>query len=395
MISTTHRPATEPAHSNDGLNSPRARVRESASSDIGQWSLSSNERRDDPNSLVEISEFPFRVGRNPENHLRINNRIVSGKHAELFIINNDLCIRDLNSTNGTFLNGERVNTFEKVCDGDIIHFGRSMYRIFEEGDDAPDSLGTLAESYVANDAECEAVAHVMFNQMMNERAIYAHYQPIIQLDDGSNCGYEVLCRSRVQGLEMPGKMFRLAEEQRREEELSQLVRLCGVQQAVAGRLNEHLYVNTHPVELKSGNLHESLDQLRRTFPDIRMTLEVHEAAVTSMKDLFELRRHAQDLQIGLAYDDFGAGQSRLLEIIEVPPDVLKFDMKLVHDLPRSQHTRDIMKALIRIVKDLGVIPLVEGVESAEQSDICRELGAEYGQGYFYGRPQPLAEITSA
>lgn len=361
---------------------------------VGKWRLSVSERRDNTRDLVDITELPFRVGRRPENHLSVNNRIVSGVHAEFFAINNDLYIRDLNSTNGTFLNGQRVTSFEKVSDGDIIHFGRTMYRIFEESDDEPDSYGTLAGSFIANEAEAEALSHRMCEELISERSVYAHYQPIVKLRDESIVGYEVLCRSRVLGLEMPAQMFKLAEEQHREEELSQLVRMKGIHLAVSKGVPGHLYVNTHPCELASPNLFPSLDHLRATFPSVPITLEVHEAAVTSHQQLFDLRTYTRELNIGLAYDDFGAGQSRLQELIEVPPDVLKFDMKLVQDLPRSQHTREIMKTLIRIVKDLNVIPLVEGVETLEQAEICIELGAEYAQGYLFGRPAKVADILN-
>ena len=393
MVSSTKTPDSDLGNIVSAISDRFPNPPSSDMQNLGNWSLSPSERRESPGDMIDITELPFRVGRRPENNFSVNNRIVSGVHAEFFAINDDLYLRDLNSTNGTFLNGQRVTTFEKVNDGDIIHFGRTMFRIFEETDSEPESYGTLAESIIANEAEAEAMSHRLCEELISEHSVLAHYQPIVKMADGSICGYEALCRSRVIGLETPGQMFQLAEEQHREEELSQLARMRAVQIAVSNGLPGHLYVNTHPVELSSGNLFPSLDDLKATFPQIPITLEVHEAAVTSNRQLFELRAFTKDLGIGLAYDDFGAGQSRLLELIEVPPDVLKFDMKLVQDLPRSQHTREIMKTFINIVNDLNVIPLVEGVETQEQARICLELGAEYAQGYFYGRPEKVSKVV--
>ncbi len=92
--------------------------------------------------------------------------------------------------------------------------------------------------------------------------------------------------------------------------------------------------------------------------------------------------------MGLAYDDFGSGQARLKELFEVPPDVLKFDVKFVHGLPftTTQH-RATIQSLLRIVKDLNVVPLAEGVETVDEASVCFELGFELAQGYLFGRPE--------
>jgi EAL domain-containing protein (putative c-di-GMP-specific phosphodiesterase class I) len=90
----------------------------------------------------------------------------------------------------------------------------------------------------------------------------------------------------------------------------------------------------------------------------------------------------------LAYDDFGSGQARLKELFEVPPDVLKFDVKFVHGLPftTTQH-RATIQSLLRIVRDLKVTPLAEGVETMDEASVAFELGFELAQGYLFGRPE--------
>ena len=99
--------------------------------------------------------------------------------------------------------------------------------------------------------------------------------------------------------------------------------------------------------------------------------------------------------MGLAYDDFGAGQARLKELFEVPPDVLKFDLKFVHGIAFSppQH-RATIQSLIRIVRDLNVVPLAEGVETTEEAVVCQELGFELAQGYLFGHAETASHWTS-
>ena len=93
--------------------------------------------------------------------------------------------------------------------------------------------------------------------------------------------------------------------------------------------------------------------LRENHPNQRILLEVHESGVTSVDFLRRLRSLLTELDFGLAYDDFGAGQARLSKLIEVPPDVLKFDVKLVQGLPTaSESRRSTIKGLIKLVTDL-------------------------------------------
>ena len=80
----------------------------------------------------------------------------------------------------------------------------------------------------------------------------------------------------------------------------------------------------------------SLRELRELEPRRPLVLEIHEAAVTCGDEMKQLRAALADLQIGLAYDDFGAGQARLVELVDVPPDYLKFDMKLVQNLESAR-----------------------------------------------------------
>ena len=93
--------------------------------------------------------------------------------------------------------------------------------------------------------------------------------------------------------------------------------------------------------------------------------------------------------IAFAYDDFGAGQARLLELADVPPDVIKFDMSLVQGIAEASDQRcRTVRSLVKIVRSLGVTPLAEGVETPEDATACREIGFELTQGYWFGRPAP-------
>jgi EAL domain-containing protein (putative c-di-GMP-specific phosphodiesterase class I) len=222
-------------------------------------------------------------------------------------------------------------------------------------------------------------------------AVVPHFQPIVRLNNGERIGYEVLARSRLAGLEMPNLMFQVAADKNREAELSSVLRLEGLQLARSLPPQMHFYLNTHPVELVWPGLLGSLRTLRAQHPEARIVLEIHESAATAPDRLVELRECLQELGMQLAYDDFGAGRSRLMELTEVPPDVLKFDMHLIRRLDQAtSERRNLVKTLVELVHDLHVIPLAEGVETAEEAAACRDVGFELAQGYLFGRPAAAA-----
>jgi EAL domain-containing protein (putative c-di-GMP-specific phosphodiesterase class I) len=356
-------------------NTPR-----SAGPASGLWVLCRSTGEDDSQQRVNVVSPSFSIGRHPSNQLCLADPTVSGRHAEIVTINRDLFVRDLNSTNGTLLNGRRLQHLTGLRSGDVLHFGSVMFTLKSSTDE-------VTSSTVTADVSSEALAHLQFDKLMRRPAVRPYYQPIIRLQDTTRVGFEVLSRSYLLGLETPEKMFRVAASRQVEEELSQVCRMEGLRMAEALERTE-FYLNTHPSELSGTSLFTSLESLRCEFPHAMVVLEVHEGAVASTPILREVRRVTTELGMRLAYDDFGSGQARLKELFEVPPDVLKFDVKFVHGLPftTTQH-RATIQSLLRIVRDLKVTPLAEGVETMDEASVAFELGFELAQGYLFGRPE--------
>ncbi len=76
-----------------------------------------------------------------------------------------------------------------------------------------------------------------------------------------------------------------------------------------------------------------------------------------------------------------------MELGDAPPDYLKFDIELIHEIDHASPERQRMLAsLVQIVKDLNIASLAEGVETHAENEVCRQMGFDYCQGFFYGRP---------
>ena len=347
-----------------------------------QWMLEGRPHEAASVQRVSLARHPFTVGRNAENSLTLANSTVSGYHAELVLVDNDIFVRDLDSTNGTLLNGRPLQGIAGLCNGDILHFGNAMYTLCVQSSD--DSVTAT----VATDTADDALGQIQFDKLINNPAIRPDFQPIVRLEDGLLVAYEALSRSQLVGLETPAKMFRVAAQRASTSRLSEVCRFEALRVASLLGHDKQYYLNTHPSELNSEQLVKSLEHLRSSFPTLPVVLEVHESAVTSAQYLKELRHALTELNIGLAYDDFGSGQARLMELAEVPPDVLKFDINIIEGLPSaSDQRKSTIQSLLKIAGDLDVIPLAEGVETEAEAAACFELGFELAQGYLFGRPE--------
>lgn len=304
------------------------------------------------------------------------------------MLNDQLFLTDVGSTNGTLLNGRRVADQTEVHDGDVVHFGQVVVSIARSVRKASTAEEFGRKTCVAEVPE-DAVLYQGFDRLLNRPDIDPHFQPIVRLQDRETLGYEVLVRSRVKGLEYPDRIFRIAAMRMAEARLSEVCRSEGMLAGIQLDPDSRYFLNTHSAELETQRLCDSLRDLRNDYPSMSIVLEIHEAAITSVRYLSELSKVLKDLDIDLAYDDFGAGQARLIELFEVPPRYLKFDMAIIQGLEHaSAPHRNSVRALVNMVHDLNVIALAEGVETRTQADLTTELGFDLAQGYFFGKPAP-------
>lgn len=335
----------------------------------------------------QITPLPFTIGRRPGSTLQINSRAVSGVHATLSLENNHLIVEDHGSTNGTFVNGSRILEKTRLNEEDLLQVADVVFRV--RCSQRSTTCHTMQEDV------CDgALALVQFDRLMQNRLVCPFFQPIVDIRTGAFLGYEVLARSRLFGLESCQAMFDAASRLNMEVELSRMLRWEGIRAAMSLESELMIFVNTHPLEISRSGLIDSMITARQLTNDQPIVLEVHEASVTDPSEMRVLREQLRDLHIGLAYDDFGAGQTRLGELIEAPPDYLKFDMSLIRGIDKAAAERQkMLESLVRIVIDLGVNPLAEGIETPEEAEVCRNLGFKTAQGYHFGRPAPIENFS--
>jgi EAL domain-containing protein (putative c-di-GMP-specific phosphodiesterase class I) len=159
----------------------------------------------------------------------------------------------------------------------------------------------------------------------------------------------------------------------------------------------HLAVNLSPRQLAESDI---ADCVRAALADsdidpsaLRLSFELTESWVTVNEDAG--RRQLGELHglgITLAIDDFGSGYSTLAYVRDFPVRVVKIDGAFVAGLGRRDRDRTIVRGIIELAHNLGLIVVAEGIETEAQYRELADLGCDYAQGFLLGPPQPAAML---
>ncbi len=347
---------------------------------------------------IELEAFPVTFGRHPDCIVQLNVDRISRQHARIEQSATGLRIEDLGSTNGTFVNHQPIDSPTPIVAGDVVHLADHEFRLMRDRQPrgAMDRDVSSAETVVGMEALPSNFPLLMgaFFELLENQQVAAYRQPIVT-PDGSVFGWELLGRSLHPELtEGPDQLFGLARALGAEVRLSRLLRRQSFEAASRMGVTQPFFFNNHPAECEDfDGLLSELKDLRAHFPDLGLVFEVHEAAVTDLDQMAEVRRELAGMDIALAYDDFGAGQARLLELIEVPPDYLKFDIALVRGLETRESAKyRLLSTLHDLISGMGIQTLAEGVEDAHCADLCIEIGIDLMQGFHFAWPEPFTPL---
>lgn len=223
------------------------------------------------------------------------------------------------------------------------------------------------------------------------------YQPIVDAQTFEVCGAEGLIRWNhpERGILPPGDFIGLAEEIGLISEIDSKSRLNACKQLAYWRqqgLVEHNFnmkFNICAQLLTDDDLYQNIidDLINTGLPGNCVSLEITESILIE-----NLARTAQKLQkmrdygIDIAVDDFGTGYSSIAYLKELPARTLKIDRKFVQGIPDNIADCRILRAMIVFAKSLDLIVVVEGVETRDQANLCRDYGADLLQGYLFSKP---------
>jgi EAL domain-containing protein (putative c-di-GMP-specific phosphodiesterase class I) len=228
--------------------------------------------------------------------------------------------------------------------------------------------------------------------LLNQR-LHMVYQPKVALSDGHLVRVEALVRwdDPQLGVVPPSRFVPVAErcgliDQLTEWGLDTILRQWNSWKDAG--LETCLAFNISALSLQHLNFPDLVERMCRDHgvPTDQLVLELTEGATQPLVKLMDTLTRFRIKGIGLAIDDFGTGYSSLMQLRQLPFTEVKIDRFFVADAVASNDSRVIVKTIIDLAHGLGLKATAEGVETAGQLALLRDLGCDIAQGYLVARP---------
>lgn len=215
--------------------------------------------------------------------------------------------------------------------------------------------------------------------------IWMAFQPIVSWSQRRVFGYEALLRTTEPTLPNPDAVLEAARRLGRLVELGRVIRerTAGVPLPDGAAL----FVNLLPIDLNDDGLYLPGSPLARMAD--RVVLEITER--TTLEDVKDLAGRVAELRrlgFRIAIDDLGAGYAGLGTFSQLQPEVVKLDMSLVRDVHALPVKQRIIRSMRELCSELGIMVVMEGIETALERDALLALGSDLLQGYLFARPGP-------
>lgn len=216
------------------------------------------------------------------------------------------------------------------------------------------------------------------------------FQPIRSLVDGSLSGVECLSRFMTKPARPPDEWFAEAHSVGMGAELELLVARKAISTCAVLPPSASLSINISPDTLLQG---EQVAQALSGFDPGRLVIEITEHhPVADYQSIIEALAQLRAQGIRVAIDDAGAGYSSMRHILDLRPDIIKFDISLTRNVDRDPVRQALAAALGVFAQHAGTTVIAEGIETQAEFDALRDVGFHSGQGYFLGRPKALNNL---
>jgi len=228
--------------------------------------------------------------------------------------------------------------------------------------------------------------------LVEERRYKSFMQPIVGASDQHIHGYEFLLRGLDPDGEIvpPVDMFEAASNNDIAALLDSVARDSAVRTAAGFGLSERLFINVLPASVSVGHsaFTDTLDLIEASgIRPEQVVFEIVESeAVDDIETLAEVIDFCRSAGYSIALDDFGSGFSNMNMLVGLSPDYIKLDKSLISRVAAEPPIWTITANLIDSAKQSNVKIIAEGVEDGKTARLLDALGADYLQGFYFGRP---------
>lgn len=228
-----------------------------------------------------------------------------------------------------------------------------------------------------------------------------HYQPQVDLNTGQVKGVEALLRwsHPEYGFIPPDEFIPIAEETGTIIPIGEWVLETACKQAKAWQISIFpslsVSVNVSIRQMKEARFVDIVSQVlkKSELEPHYLELEVTETMMQDVNTSVSVLTQLKQLGVNIAIDDFGTGYSCLSILCHLPIDYLKIDRSFTDDILNHSKTISIVKTILNMGRNLQLKIVAEGIEEKGQELFLKQYGCHIGQGYYYSRPLPMAEMN--
>jgi EAL domain-containing protein (putative c-di-GMP-specific phosphodiesterase class I) len=222
--------------------------------------------------------------------------------------------------------------------------------------------------------------------VLRNRTITPFYQPVVNIETRVVVGHEALARFPLPHDHGPAGWFLDAASVGLGVELERLAATKSLEVLRNDPLGGFLAVNMSPAMILQ--LDDELFCDEGYCPRVVIELTEH-VPIEDYAGLHRALSTMRDHGARVAADDLGSGYAGFRHLVLLSPDIIKLDISLVAGIHRSRSQRALTSALVAFARDVGASVIAEGIEEADELVVLRDLGVQWGQGYYLGRPAPL------
>lgn len=295
---------------------------------------------------------------------------------------------------------EQSNGPDRQTVGDLLRDAEvAMYRAKDGRDRTVIFDPTMHEAALAR-LDLEAGLH----DALERDEFVLHLQPLVRLEDGRLKGFEALARwmRPGHGLVMPSVFISVLEDTGLVIPFGYWIvrQACAILQDWQSRFPNAdlpaLSINLSARQFEDPALFETICGIvtESGIAPSSLRLEIVESLLMQKPErVADILGRFKKLGFGISLDDFGTGYSSLGYLQSFPVDSLKIDRSFVARMQEEGGNLRIVRAILGLAASLGLAVVGEGIETAEQADLLRKFGCDYGQGYHFARPLSLADAT--
>jgi diguanylate cyclase (GGDEF)-like protein len=241
------------------------------------------------------------------------------------------------------------------------------------------------------------------DEALSAERVLAYYQPVVWIDTHEIVGLEALARIRRED----GSIASAGQFQAAFSDANMAFRITGqmlkqaatdsrqwLNQGIAAR---HVGINLSTADFYRNDLESRLSEALDAagVPLDYLLLEVTETVLMDGHDnkVARVIERLRKKGVSVALDDFGTGFASLTHLLNFPVDIIKIDKSFIDGLLNDHSSQLIVESLIDLSRKLGMSVVAEGIESEAQAKRLRELGCNFGQGYYFARPSDTLSTT--